>query len=81
MSNKGVKKFVEIGPGKILSGLIKRIDRNLELISVNDIDDIKNKKNPYLEFEVQQGNYDIYDLFLNLDDKNIKTTVSHTNEW
>ena len=43
MSNKGVKKFVEIGPGKILSGLIKRIDRNLELISVNDIDDIKNK--------------------------------------
>ena len=43
MANKGVKKFVEIGPGKILSGLIKRIDRNLELISVNDIDDIKNK--------------------------------------
>ena len=46
-----------------------------------NIDDIKNKKNPYLELEVQQGNYDIYDLFLNLDDKNIKTTVSHTNEW
>ena len=38
----GVKKFIEIGPGKVLSGLVKRIDRNVSLIQVNDIDDIKN---------------------------------------
>ena len=36
-----VKKFIEIGPGKVLSGLIKRIDRSVELISINDIDDLK----------------------------------------
>jgi len=40
MVQKGVKKFVEIGPGKVLSGLIKRIDRSLELISVNEIEEI-----------------------------------------
>ncbi len=42
MINLGSKKFIEIGPGKVLSGLVKRIDRNLELIQVNNIDDLKN---------------------------------------
>ena len=42
---KGNKKFIEIGPGKVLSGLVKRIDRNVELIQVNNIDDINNLKN------------------------------------
>jgi len=42
MANKGVRKFIEIGPGKVLSGLIKRIDKNLKIININDIDDIKN---------------------------------------
>jgi len=41
MIGNGVKKFIEIGPGKVLSGLIKRIDRSVELISINDIDDLK----------------------------------------
>ena len=41
MIGSGVKKFIEIGPGKVLSGLIKRIDRSVELISINDIDDLK----------------------------------------
>ena len=40
--SNGVKKFIEIGPGKVLSGLVKRIDRNVNLIQVNDIGDIKN---------------------------------------
>ena len=40
MINAGNKKFVEIGPGKVLSGLIKRIDRNVEVIQVNNISDI-----------------------------------------
>ena len=42
MANKGVRKFIEIGPGKVLSGLIKRIDKNLSITNVNGINDIKN---------------------------------------
>ena len=45
MINSGNKKFIEIGPGKVLSGLVKRIDRNVELIQVNNIDDLNNLKN------------------------------------
>ena len=41
MIENGVKKFIEIGPGKVLSGLIKRIDRSVKLISVNDVDDLE----------------------------------------
>ncbi len=42
MIKKGNKNFIEIGPGKVLSGLVKRIDRNVNLIQVNNIDDLKN---------------------------------------
>ena len=42
MINKGVRKFIEIGPGKVLSGLIKRIDKNLSITNINEINDIKN---------------------------------------
>ena len=45
MIKLGNKKFIEIGPGKVLSGLVKRIDRNVELIQVNNIEDLKNLKN------------------------------------
>ena len=45
MINLGNKKFIEIGPGRVLSGLVKRIDRNVELIQVNSIDDLSNLKN------------------------------------
>ena len=44
MKAKGVNKIVEIGPGKVLSGLIKRIDRNLISLSINTNDEIKNIK-------------------------------------
>ena len=33
----GVKHFVEIGPGSVLTGLIKRIDPTAELINVSDV--------------------------------------------
>jgi [acyl-carrier-protein] S-malonyltransferase len=33
----GVKRFVEIGPGSVLTGLVKRIDPNVELINVSDV--------------------------------------------
>ena len=42
MINSNIQKFIEIGPGKVLSGLVKRIDRNVKLIQVNDIEDLKN---------------------------------------
>jgi len=37
MISMGVKRFVEIGPGNVLTGLIKRIDRSVELINVSDV--------------------------------------------
>ena len=42
MINSNVQKFIEIGPGKVLSGLVKRIDRNKGIIQVNNIQDLKN---------------------------------------
>ena len=41
MIEKGVTEFIEIGPGKILSGLIKRIDRNVKVSAINSEEDIK----------------------------------------
>ena len=41
MINKGVNHFIEIGPGKVLSGLIKRIDRNVKVNAINAEEDIK----------------------------------------
>ena len=42
MINIGAKQFIEIGPGKVLSGLVKRIDRNVKTNQVNNIVDIEN---------------------------------------
>ena len=33
----GVKRFVEVGPGNVLTGLIKRIDSSVELVNVSDV--------------------------------------------
>jgi [acyl-carrier-protein] S-malonyltransferase len=33
----GTRTFVEIGPGNVLSGLVKRIDRSVKAISVNSL--------------------------------------------
>ena len=41
MINNGVNNFVEIGPGKVLSGLIKRINKNVNVYSINNEEDIK----------------------------------------
>ena len=44
MIEKGVDQFIEIGPGKVLSGLVKRINKDVEVISINNEDDIKSIK-------------------------------------
>ena len=41
MINRGINQFIEIGPGKVLSGLIKRIDRNVKVGAINSVEDIK----------------------------------------
>jgi [acyl-carrier-protein] S-malonyltransferase len=37
----GVDTFVEIGPGSVLSGLIKKIDRSVRIISVNSLETVR----------------------------------------
>ncbi len=39
--NKGVNQFIEIGPGKVLSGLIKRINKDVKISSINSQSDIE----------------------------------------
>ena len=41
MIKYGVGQFIEIGPGKVLSGLVKRIDKNVKITSINSESDIK----------------------------------------
>ena len=41
MINKGVNHFIEIGPGKVLSGLVKRINKSVKINTINSESDIK----------------------------------------
>jgi [acyl-carrier-protein] S-malonyltransferase len=34
--SQGVKTFIEIGPGKVLSGLVRQIDRSVQCVNVED---------------------------------------------
>ena len=41
MATHGVTNFVEVGPGKVLQGLIKRIDKNLIATGIDSLDDLQ----------------------------------------
>ena len=45
MNEKKINDYIEIGPGKVLTGLVKRIIPNSNSFSINSIDDIKNLLN------------------------------------
>jgi len=44
MIKNDINHFIEIGPGKVLSGLVKRINRDVKINTINSMEDIKNLK-------------------------------------
>ena len=44
MINKGINQFIEIGPGKVLSGLVKRINKDVKISTINTQIDIESLK-------------------------------------
>jgi [acyl-carrier-protein] S-malonyltransferase len=42
MLGDGVSTFIEIGPGKVLAGLIKRIDRDVKILNIGDAESVRN---------------------------------------
>ena len=47
MTSNGVKNFIEVGPGKVLSGMVKRTVKGVNCFSINSITDIKNLTNEF----------------------------------
>lgn len=41
MIANGVDTFIEIGPGKTLSGFVKKIDRSVKILNVEDMDSLQ----------------------------------------
>jgi len=44
MTAQGVSRFVEIGPGKVLSGLVKRITKEVEIANIGDLAGLKSQQ-------------------------------------
>ncbi len=46
MVENGVSTFIEIGPGTVLSGLIKRINKSVNTLNIGDVEAIRKLSNP-----------------------------------
>ena len=44
MIKQGTNTFIEIGPGKVLSGLIKRINKEVKVLNIDAVEDIQDVK-------------------------------------
>ena len=44
MVNNDINHFIEIGPGKVLSGLVKRINKEVKIDAINNQGDIEGLK-------------------------------------
>jgi len=44
MKQEGVETVIEVGPGRVLAGLVKRIDGSIKTMNVEKPEDIKNYK-------------------------------------
>ena len=47
MSKEKIQNFIELGPGKVLTGMVKRTIKNVNCFSINSIADIKNLQNEF----------------------------------
>ena len=41
MKESGAEKLIEVGPGKVLAGLARRIDKSLSASAIIDVDSLK----------------------------------------
>jgi [acyl-carrier-protein] S-malonyltransferase len=55
LTEAGTRGFVEVGPGKVLSGLIKKIDRKARVFSVNDAEGLDRIENAFRAGEMSEA--------------------------
>ena len=41
MIDQGVDTIIEVGPGKVLSGYVRKIDRSIQLYQIEDMESLK----------------------------------------